>query len=292
MIPAAFEYNAPKTLEEALRLLDRHGDKAKLLAGGHSLLPLMKLRLAMPRYIIDIGRLKGLSGIREVRGKISIGALTTHAEIERSDLVRKHCSLLSETAREIGDAQVRNRGTLGGSLAHADPAADYPATMLALDAEIAAASKSGSRVIPASQFFVDMLTTKLRPGEILTEVRVGPLPPRTGTAYMKLHQPASGFAIVGAAVRLTVSKAGRIEEVRVGITGVGLKAYRAVAVENALQGSNAEDKVFAEAARAAAQGAEPLSDLHASAAYRTEMAAVFTRRALHRALGRARGKSA
>ncbi len=291
MIPAPFQYHTPKTVEEALRLLERHGDEAKLLAGGHSLLPLMKLRLAAPRYVIDIGRLKTLGGIREVRGKIAIGALTTHAEIEASDLVRRHCPLLAETAGEIGDAQVRNRGTVGGSLAHADPAADYPAAILALDAEIVAASKSGHRTIPAAEFFVDMLTTKLRPGEILTEVRVAPMSAKTGTAYMKLPQPASGFALVGVAVRLAISRAGKVDDVRVGITGVGLKAYRATAVENALRGNPAEDKMFAEAASFAAQGIEPLSDLHASAAYRKEMAAVFTRRALHRALGRARGKA-
>jgi len=170
MIPAPFEYHAPKTLEEALRLMERHGDEAKLLAGGHSLLPLMKLRLAMPRYVVDLGRLKGLSYIREENGRIAIGALTTHAEIEHSSLLAAKCPLLSETAAEIGDVQVRNRGTLGGTLAHADPAADYPAALLALDAEIVVASTADARTIPARDFFVDMMTTQLRPGEIIEYV--------------------------------------------------------------------------------------------------------------------------
>ncbi len=288
MIPSAFEYHAPRTLEEALRLVERHGDEAKVLAGGHSLLPLMKLRLAAPRYIIDIGRLRGMSYIREENGHIAIGALTTHAEIENSALLRGKCPLLSETAAEIGDVQVRNRGTLGGSLAHADPAADYPAAILALDAEIVASSTSGTRTIAARDFFVDMLTTQLRPGEILSQVRTPAPEPHTGAAYCKLHQPASGFAIVGVAARVTLAK-GKIESAAVGVTGVGPKAYRAEAVEKALRGKKPGEKVIADAARHAARGVEPLADLHASAEYRREMAAVFTRRALVRAIERAAG---
>jgi len=291
MIPAPFEYHAPKTLEEALRLVERHGDEAKLLAGGHSLLPLMKLRLAAPRYVIDLGRLRGMSYIRQEGGHIIIGALTTHAEIAGSALLRGKCPLLPETAAEIGDVQVRNRGTLGGSLAHADPAADYPAAILALDAEIVAASTSGTRTIPAAEFFVDMLTTQLRPGEILTQVRVPTLAPRTGTAYAKLHQPASGFAIVGVAARVAVNK-GKIEDLAVGITGVGPRAYRAEAVEKALRNKKPTPRLLADVARHAAQGVEPLSDLHASAEYRRQMAAVFTRRALERAIARAQGSKA
>jgi carbon-monoxide dehydrogenase medium subunit len=290
MIPAAFEYFAPKSLDEALRLVERHGDEAKLLAGGHSLLPLMKLRLAAPRYVIDLGRLRGLRYIREEKGFIVVGALTTHAEVAASELLREKCPLLPEAAAEIGDVQVRNRGTIGGSLAHADPAADYPAAILALDAEIVTASSSGPRTIPAREFFVDLLTTQLRPGEILTEVRVPLLPPRTGTAYRKLHQPASGFAIVGAAARITLEKGGKISAATLGITGVAAKAYRATAVEKALHGKKLTAKLLAEAARQAAQGVEPLSDLHASAEYRREMAAVFARRALERAAARAQGK--
>jgi len=291
MIPAPFEYAAPKTLEEALRLVERHGDEAKILAGGHSLLPLMKLRLAQPRYVIDIGRLRGMSYIREENGHIAIGALTTHAEIESSDLLRAKCPLLAETAAAIGDVQVRNRGTLGGNLAHADPAADYPAALLALDVEIVAASTAGARTIPVNEFFLDMLTTALRPGEILSQVRVTPLAAHAGAAYEKLHQPASGFAIVGVAARLTLGKGGKIEDVSVGVTGLGPKAFRAEAVEKALRGKKASDKIFADAARFAAQGVEPLSDLHASADYRREMASVYTGRALKRAFARAQGKA-
>jgi carbon-monoxide dehydrogenase medium subunit len=290
MIPAPFEYHAPRTLEEALRLMERHGDEAKLLAGGHSLLPLMKLRLAMPRYVVDLGRLKGLSYIREENGRIAIGALTTHAEIEQSSLLAAKCPLLSETAAEIGDVQVRNRGTLGGSLAHADPAADYPAALLALDAEIVVASTADARTIPARDFFVDMMTTQLRPGEILTQVRVPPRESRTGGAYAKLHQPASGFAIVGVAARLTLGKGNKIEQVAVGVTGLGPKPFRATAVERALAGKAASPKLIAEAARHAADGIEPLSDLHASRDYRREMAVVFARRALKRAVARAAGR--
>jgi carbon-monoxide dehydrogenase medium subunit len=289
MIPAPFEYLAHKTLEEALRLLERHGDEAKVLAGGHSLLPLMKLRLAAPRYVIDLGKLRGMSYIREEGGQIVIGALTTHAEVEGSAMLQGACPLLQETAAEIGDVQVRNCGTLGGSLAHADPAADYPAAVLVLDAEIVAASTAGTRTIPARQFFVDMLTTQLRPGEILSQVRLPKLMARTGTAYCKLHQPASGFAIVGVAARVTLSKGGKIEDVAVGITGVGPKAYRAEAAEKALRGRKVTPKLLAAAARNAAQGVVPLADLHASAEYRREMAAVFARRALERALGRVQG---
>jgi carbon-monoxide dehydrogenase medium subunit len=292
MIPAPFEYQAPKTLEEALRLLEQHGDEAKVLAGGHSLLPLMKLRLAAPRYVIDLGRLRGLNYIREEQGHIAIGALTTHAQVETSALLAAKCALLPETAAEIGDLQVRNRGTIGGSLAHADPTADYPAAILALEAELEAAGSSGKRTVPAQEFFVDILTTELRPGEILAEVRVPILGARTGTAYAKLNQLASGFAIVGAAARVTLDWKGRLEKVAVGMTGVGSKPYRAEAVERALQGKKAtpQSGAVAEAARHAADGIDPLSDLHASAQYRREMAAVFARRALERAIARASGR--
>jgi len=291
MIPANFEYHVPKSLEEALRLLERHGGEAKVLAGGHSLLPLMKLRLAAPRYVVDIGHLRALDYIREENGRIAIGALTTHAAIETSDLLKAKCPALSEVAAEIGDVQVRNRGTIGGSLAHADPAADYPAVMLALDAEMVIASSSGLRTVPAQGFFVDMLTTQIRPGEILTEIRVPVLPPRTGACYRKLHQVASGFAVVGVAARVTVDRVGKCEAVAVGVTGVGPKAYRAEAVERALRRKKANPKLLAEAARHAAQGVEILSDLHASADYRREMAAVFSRRALECALARAQGRT-
>jgi aerobic carbon-monoxide dehydrogenase medium subunit len=290
MIPAPFEYFSPKSLEEALRLLERHGDEAKLLAGGHSLLPLMKLRLAAPRFVIDLGRLRGLRYIREDEGRIALGALTTHAEIEASELLERKAPLLAETAAEIGDVQVRNRGTIGGSLAHADPAGDYPAAVLALDAEIIATSSAGSRTIPAGEFFVDLMTTQLRPGEILTEIRLPIDGRRTGAAYRKLHQPASGFAIVGAAARVTLDAKGKAAAVALGITGLAAKAYRAQAAEQALVGKKLNPKLIAAAAARVADGVEPLSDIHASANYRREVAAVLARRALETALARAQGK--
>ncbi|MFZ0820683.1 MAG: xanthine dehydrogenase family protein subunit M [Candidatus Acidiferrales bacterium] len=291
MIPSSFDYHAPKTLEEALRLLERHGDEAKLLAGGHSLLPLMKLRLASPRFVIDIGKLRGMSYVREEDGMIAIGALTTHAEVAASELLAQKCPLLSETAMEIGDVQVRNRGTIGGSLAHADPAADYPASILALDAEIVAATSGGTRKIAAREFFVDMLTTHLRHGEILTQVRVPIQKGRTGAAYKKLYQPASGFAIVGIAARLSLNASGKIESAAIGVTGLGPKAYRAEASEKALVGKKPGEKEIASAAKLAPRGIEPLGDLHASSDYRREMAIVFARRALEAAAARASGKA-
>jgi len=288
MIPSAFDYFAPRSLEEALQLLAQHGPEAKLLAGGHSLLPLMKLRLAAPRVLIDLGKVGGLSYIREDGGRIAIGAMTTHAEIEHSDLLKRRAPLLAETAAEIGDVQVRNCGTLGGSAAHADPAADYPAALLALDAEFVLASPQGTRAVAARDFFVDMLTTALALGEILTEVRFAADGARTGSAYKKLHQPASGFAIVGVAARVRLEVSGRCAGVAVGITGVAPKPYRATGVERGLGGQSLDSKRIAEAAVQAARGVEPLSDLHASARYRAAMATVFTRRALAAALERVR----
>lgn len=292
MIPASFEYHAPKTVEEALRLLERHGDEAKLLAGGHTLLPMMKLRLAAPRFVVDIGRVRGLNYIREEGGHIAIGAMSTHAEVAASELVRSRCPLLAETAEHIGDVQVRNRGTMGGSLAHADPAADYPAPILALESEIVAQGSSGKRIIRAEEFFVDLLTTRLRPGEILTEVRV-PIPPaRTGGAYAKLAQPASGFALCGVAAVLQLNGQGMAERVRVGVTGVGAKAYRAAGVESALTGQACGEKEIRAAAQHAADGVDVLGDLHASSDYRREMASVYVRRAVTQAAARAAGKRA
>ncbi len=278
MIPAAFDYVRPASLDEAVGLLAKHGDDAKLLAGGHSLLPALKLRLAQPRLIVDIGRLGALRQVRDEGAKIAIGALTTHYEIESSGLLREKCPLLPEVAARIGDVQVRNRGTIGGSLAHADPAADWPAAILALDAEIEVASPGGRRTIKAGEFFLDMLQTALKSNDILVEVRV----PVTGksAAYEKFAQKASGFAICGVAAVVENNAA------RVGITGVAAKAYRAHAVESALRGRFSPALVPSAAAKAA-EGVEPLGDIHASGAFRAHLARVLTRRALERALGRA-----
>ncbi len=287
MIPESFEYHSPQSLEEALRLVTEFGEEGKMMAGGHSLLPMMKLRLASPRHVIDLGRLNELRYIRESDGWIEIGALTTHFQIESSSLLREKCPLLPETAREIGDAQVRNLGTLGGSLAHADPAADWPAAILALDAEIKANSAGGERWIVAQDFFVGLMTTALAPGEILTAVRLPPLPRRAGDAYLKLRQPASGFAVVGVGVRLGLNEAGHMERVAIGVTGVGLKAYRGAAVERELLGKPPTARRLAEATARAADGVQTNSDLFASAEYRKHLASVYVRRALELALERA-----
>jgi carbon-monoxide dehydrogenase medium subunit len=289
MIPTPFEYLAPKSVDEALRLLGQHGEDAKLLAGGHSLIPLMKLRLATPKFLVDIGGIAALHAIQEVDGHVEIGALATHAEVAASELLKGLCPLLAETAAEIGDVQVRNRGTLGGSLAHADPAADYPAAILALEAEVCAKSASGERTIPASGFFQDTLQSALAPGEVLTRVRIAKYGAHTGSAYVKVHHPASGYAVVGVAALLALDGRRNIQRARVGVTGLGPKAFRAAAVERALEGHHAEPGILRAAAAHAAEGIEPLSDLYASAEYRAELARVHTRRALEKALSRASG---
>ena len=283
MIPASFEYESPRTLGEALSLLASRAD-AKLLAGGHSLLPAMKLRVAAPATLIDLGRISGLSYIRNAGDKIAIGAMTTHAEIAGCDLLTAASPLLAETAGHIGDVQVRNRGTIGGSLAHADPAADYPAAILALNAEMVAMSDRGERVIAAKNFFTGLMTTALRPHEILTEIRI-PKTSGAGTAYKKFHHPASGFAVVGVAAVVKL-RGGNIESAAVGITGVGVNAYRASAVEAALRGKPLS--AIAHAAGKAAGKGETLSDTYASAEYRRHLAQVFTRRALQAAAEAAR----
>jgi carbon-monoxide dehydrogenase medium subunit len=288
MFPANFDYVAPKTLAEAVSLIVQHGDGAKLLAGGHSLVPAMKLRLAQPRVLIDLSRVADLSYIREEAGQIRIGAMTTHYQLESSSLLRSRCPLLPETAAHIGDAQVRNKGTIGGSLAHADPAADWPAAVLALRAEIIVVGPAGERVIAADDFFVDMMTTALRAGEIVREVRV-PLPPaRTGHAYLKVRQPASGFAVVGVAATVTVAPDGTCAAAGVGITGVGAKPYRAAAAEAKLKGSKLDAASVSAAATEVAKGVDVNSDLYASADYRAHLAQVYTRRAIQAAAGRAR----
>src|SRR5262244_3447602 len=229
MIPAAFDYQAPATLEEAVSLLSKDPDGAKVLAGGHSLIPAMKLRLAQPQLLIDIARIKSLSYIRENGNKILIGATTTHYQIESSDLLKRICPLLPACAASIGDVQVRNKGTIGGSVAHADPAGDWPAAIIALNAALVVAGKKGERTIKVDDFFVDLLTTALAPGEILREVRVPKSNGRTGQAYAKMHHPASGFAVVGVAANLTTDGNNGCKSASIGITGVSSKAYRAAA---------------------------------------------------------------
>ncbi len=278
MIMTNFDYESPRSLSEALDLMSSRED-AKILAGGHSLLPAMRLRLANPPLLVDIGRIGGLSYIRESGDYIAIGAMTTHFDIANSQLLQRQSPLLSLAAAQIGDTQVRNRGTIGGSLAQAHPAADYPAAVLALDADIVASSRSGERVIDAADFFTGMFSTALQPSEILTEVRI-PKTTGQGVAYKKHHHPASGFAVVGVAVRLKMS-GGKTESLAVGITGVSDHAYRATAVENELRGKPLND--FSAAAAKVGQGVDVLGDYYASADYRAHLAAVLTRRALEQA---------
>lgn len=280
MIPAAFDYVRPATLDEALGLLARHGEDAKLLAGGHSLIPAMKLRLAQPKVVVDIGRIGDLRSITERDGMITIGALNTHHEIESSDLLGRSCPLLPEVAGTIGDVQVRNKGTIGGSCVHADPAADWPAAMLALDAEFEIAGPRGSRIVAAKDFFVDMLTSAVEPGEILKSIHV-PVTAKT-TAYVRFTQKASGFAIAGVAAVL--DKARKLAAVAV--TGVAAKAYRATGVESSLRGSELSAGTIAAAAQKAADGVDPLSDIHASAEFRAHLARVYAKRALELAASR------
>lgn len=281
MIPAAFDYLRPQTLEEAVNLLVQHGETAKLLAGGHSLIPALKLRLAQPKTVIDIGRIADLSYIREEDGRIAVGAMTTHRAIEASALLEEKCPLLPEVARHVGDVQVRNRGTLGGSLVHADPAADWPAAILALNAEVVTVGPKGPRVIAAKIFFIDLFQTALRPDEILREIRV-PVTAKS-VAYVKTVQRASGFAIAGVAVVVNAAA----KTVSVGITGVAAKAYRATAVETKLAGQPLSAENIAAAAARAANRIEPLGDIHASAEYRAHLARLNTRRALGVAASRA-----
>ncbi|HLG13093.1 MAG TPA: xanthine dehydrogenase family protein subunit M [Blastocatellia bacterium] len=288
MIPAQFDYVAPATLDEAVKLLSDHTDDAKILAGGHSLIPAMKLRLAMPQMLIDISRIKGLSYIREQGGQILIGAMTTHYQIESSDRLKTACPLLPETAAQIGDVQVRNKGTIGGSIVHADPAADWPAAILALGAEMVAVGSKGERVIKADDFFVDMLTSALAAGEILREIRIPAPQGRFGQTYLKAPQPASGFAVVGVAVSLTRDQKGACASASVSITGVASKAYRATGVETALKGSALDAGAIADAAAHAADGIDANGDLYASAEYRRHLARVYTRRAIEAAASRAK----
>jgi aerobic carbon-monoxide dehydrogenase medium subunit len=283
VISSPFEYSRATSLDDALAKLQASNGDGKFIAGGHSLVPLMKLRLSEPKALIDIARIPGLSGIREKDGKIEIGAGTVHHDVASSALVRKACPALAECAAEIGDPQVRNRGTLGGSLAHADPAADYPAVMLALDAEIHLKGPKGWRVVKANEFFRGLFTVDLAPDEIIAAVHVAPV---KSAAYAKLHQRASHFAIVGVAAAVDV-KNGVIQSARIGVTGASAHATRLTDVEQALAGKPAS----AAAVEAAAKGAgaklqDVNSDIHASGEYRRAMVDVFTERALKAALDR------
>ena len=287
MFPASFGYMAPHSVEEALQLLTKHGEDAKLLAGGHSLIPAMKLRLASPRYLVDLGLIPGLRGVRLDGNVLAIGALTVHADVLSSDLVRKHVPGLAEAASVIGDVQVRNRGTIGGSVAHADPAADFPVILTALNASFVAQSPSGSRTVAADEFFVDFYTTALKPDEILTEIRV-PLPSAgTGIAYAKLPHPASGYVVASAGVLLSLQPSGSCASARLAIGGLASGPTRAIAAETELQGKPLNAQVIGAAADKAAQETDPDGDSYASAEYKRHMATVLARRAIEQAMRRA-----
>jgi carbon-monoxide dehydrogenase medium subunit len=285
MISAPFDYIRANSLDEALSLLAQNED-AKILAGGHSLIPAMKLRLAQPSLLVDISRIKDLSYIREEGGQIRIGAMTSHYQIESSALLKKICPLLPDCAAVIGDLQVRNKGTIGGSVAHADPAGDWPAAVIALNAEMIATGKDGDRTIKADDFFVDLLTTALGPGEILRELRINKPNGRTGHAYAKLPHPASGFAVVGVAANLSFNGGSECKSASIGITGVSSKAYRAAGVENALTGSTLDDSRIGAAAAHATDGVDLNGDVFASDEYRRHLATVYVRRAVAAALSR------
>jgi aerobic carbon-monoxide dehydrogenase medium subunit len=286
MYPASFAYLTPHSIQETLDLLTEHGDDAKLLAGGHSLIPAMKLRLAEPRYLIDISQLPGLSGIRNEGQELVIGALTVHADVAASDLVKRHVPGLADAANRIGDVQVRNRGTIGGSVAHADPGADFPVILMALGSSLEITSPTGMRTLPADDFFVDIFTTALAPNEVVTAIRV-PIPVAgSGTGYAKLGHPASGYVVVSAGALITRGADGTCSSARIAIGGLAGRPTRAQATEAALQGNQLTPETIAAAATQAANGTDPDDDTYATADYKRHVATVYARRALESAVGR------
>jgi carbon-monoxide dehydrogenase medium subunit len=287
MFPAKFAYKAPSSLQEAIGLLA--DPDAKVIAGGHSLLPLMKLRLAQPKLLVDISRIPDLAYVRSENGQIAIGAMATYRDIGLSQDVQRRAPVLAEAAHEVGDPQVRARGTLAGALAHADPAGDMPAVVLALGGSVKAVGPDGERDLDLDGFFVDMLTTSLKEREIIREVRLNALPAKTGAAYIKFDQPASHYALTGVCAVITLGDGGTISAARVGVTGVGPKAYRATAIEQALQGKTADEASVRAAVQTVADGIDVLGDIHASPEYRAHLARVLTRRVVLQAAERAKG---
>jgi len=289
MIPPPFDYHAPKTLPEALALLGQFGDEAKILSGGQSLLPLLKLRFAQPGHLIDIGRIPGMDYIKEDGGFLRIGALVRESALESNPLITSKYPILTDTAAVIADPIVRNLATVCGNLAHGDPANDHPATMLALGAEVVATDDKGPRTIPVAQFFTGIFTTALQPNEVLTEIRI-PVPPGgSGGAYVKLERKVGDFATAGVAAFL-VMKGGVIERAGIGITNAGPTPIKADAAEKSLAGKKADEAAFAEAGRLAAAATSPNPDRRGSTEYKQEMARVLTIRALRKAAQRTGGK--
>jgi aerobic carbon-monoxide dehydrogenase medium subunit len=290
MIPAPFDYHRPATLPEAIALLQQHGDQAKVLSGGQSLLPLLKLRLGAAGHLVDIGRIPGLEYIREEGGFLTIGGRTRESELERSAIIASKYPILHDTALVIADPLVRNRATIGGNLAHADPANDHPATMLALGAEVTATGGNGQRTIPIDQFFTSLFTTALAPDEILTEIRIPIPPPRSGGAYVKLERKVGDFATAAAAVQVTLGAGGEIERAGIGLTAAGPVPIRATDAERFLLKKKPDAGVIAEAARLAAAATSPTADRRGAVEYKRQMARVLTARALHKAIERAGGR--
>lgn len=290
MIPAPFDYHAPKTLSEAIALLQRHGDEAKVLSGGQSLLPLLKLRVGAAGHLIDISRIPDLEYIKEEGGFLKIGGRTRESALERSDLIKSKYPILHDTAVVIADPLVRNRATVGGNLAHADPANDHPATMLALGAELTATGAKGQRTIAIDKFFTGLFSTVLTPDEILTEIRVPVPPPRSGGAYAKLERKVGDFATAAAAVQVTLGAGGEIERAGIGLTAAGPTAIKAVEAERYLLKKKPDAATIAEAARLAAGAASPSADRRGAVLYKREMARVLTARALAKAIERAGGR--
>lgn len=287
MIAQPFNYEAPNTLAEAISLLQKYGDEAKILSGGHSLIPMMKLRFATPEYLIDINDIPGLSHITEENGLLKIGALTREAEVEHSDLLKKHFPIFGDVTKLIADPQVRNRGTLGGNLAHGDAANDHPAVMLALNATVIATGPDGARSIPIDEFFFGFYMTALQPDEILTEIQI-PIPGgRTGSAYHKLERKVGDYATAGVAVQLTLDQAGNCTAVGIGLTNVNPTPLRAARSEAALLGKPITEASIAEAAQYASEDCSPSSDLRGSEEYKRDMVAVLVKRMIHKALERA-----
>ena len=290
MKPPRFDYLAPRTLDEALAHLHHHGDQAKILAGGQSLIPMLNFRLVHPGVVVDVNRLTDLAYVRQHDGGVAVGALTRQHAVERSDLVRARVPVVAEACRFIGHAPIRHRGTFGGNLAHADPASELPAVMVALEAELAVASQAGNRAVPAGEFFIGPLTTALRPGEMLTEIRIPAAPPRTGGAFVEMARRAGDFALVGVAALVTLDEAGQCARARIALCGVGPTPVRARAAEDALVGQAPTTAVLDEAADRAAAATSPPSDVHGSAEFRRKLARHFARQALAAAIQRSGGR--
>jgi carbon-monoxide dehydrogenase medium subunit len=287
MIPAAFEYLRPKTIPEAIALLQQYGDDAKILSGGQSLIPMMKFRLARPSYLIDINRIAGLSYIREEGGYLKIGGLTREADLDSSPLIHAKYPILADTSRVIADPQIRNMATLAGNLAHGDPANDHPATMLALKAEIVASGPRGERILPVDGFFVTLFTTQLEHDEIVTEVRIPVPPPRSGGAYFKLERKVGDFATAAVAVQLTIDGGKVCHSAGIALTNVGATPVKAAKAEDFLRGKTLDDANITQAAQLAADEAQPSSDLRGPEEYKRGLVKELTRRALTRAYERA-----